>query len=83
MLATDTDDSFMVLVRYVERNRSRHFLFDKIQTTLSGFILISTNIDVKVVLVEPIEDDLDVTYSRSAIFHLSRTGLALETYFVP
>lgn len=59
VLATNTDDSLMVLVRNMEGNRSRHFLLDKAETLLHRFKTTSHDINVEVVLVKAIEDDLN------------------------
>jgi hypothetical protein len=60
VLSADSDDSLVVLIRHMERDRSRHFLLNKVKTVLRGLILIATDVDVEVVLVEAIEYDLNV-----------------------
>lgn len=65
MLAANTNDSLMILIRDMERYRSRHFLLHKIQTVLRGLVLISANVNIEVVLVEAIKDDLHVACSPS------------------
>ena len=60
MLATYSDDTLVVLIRYVEGNRSRHFLLNEVESVLGGVVLCSADVDVEVVFVEAIEDDLDV-----------------------
>ena len=74
VLATNSNNSFMVLVGHVERNGRRHLLLDKIQSVFGGFILVATHINVEVVLVETIEDDLNIACSLSvnANFFLNR-----------
>ena len=62
MLASNTNDSLVVLVRYVERDRGRHLLLNEIETILRCFVLCAANIDVEIVLVEAVEYDLDVAY---------------------
>lgn len=61
VLATNANDPFMILVRYVERNRSGHFLFHKSHALLHRVMVRRDNIYVEVILPETIEDDLDVT----------------------
>lgn len=63
MLATDTDDTFVVLVWNMEGNRCWHLLLNKVETLFNGFIVIGTNIDIKVVLVEAVKNNLDVSYN--------------------
>ena len=60
MLATDSDDTLVVLIRYVEGDRSRHLLLHQVKPVLSSVVLCSTDVDIEVVFVEAIEDDLDV-----------------------
>ena len=60
MLATDSDDALVVLIRDVERDRSRHLLLNEIKSVLGGIVLCSTDVDIEVVFVEAIENDLDV-----------------------
>ena len=60
MLATDSDDALMVLIRYMEGDRSRHLLLHQVKSVLSSVVLCSTDIDIEVVFIEAIEDDLDV-----------------------
>ena len=60
MLATDSDDTLVVLVRDVERDRSRHLLLNEIESVLGGIVLCSTDIDIEVVFIEAIENDLDI-----------------------
>lgn len=65
VLATNADNSLVVLVGNVERNGRRHFLLDKIQSVLGGLVLVATHIDVEVVFIETIENDLDIACSLS------------------
>ena len=60
VLPSNTNDTLVVLVRDVERNRRRHLLFDKVQTVFRCLVLRSTNIDVEIVLVEAVKQDLYV-----------------------
>ena len=60
MLSAYPNDTLVVLIRDVERDGGRHLLFDQVETVPGRIVLSSTNINVKVVLVEAIEDDLDV-----------------------
>lgn len=67
VLATNANDSLVVLVRNVEGNGSGHFLLDKIQAVLGGLILIAAHVDVEVVLVEAIKDDLHVALAHDLV----------------
>lgn len=60
VLATYSNDTLVVLVRYVEGDRSRHLLLNEVETVFGGVVLCSTDVDVEIILVEAIEDDLDV-----------------------
>ena len=60
MLATDSNDTLVVLVRNMKRDGSRHFLLHKIKAVFGGVVLSPTYVDVKVVLIEAIEYDLNV-----------------------
>ena len=81
MLASDTDDAFVVLVRNMKGDGSRHFLFDEVKTVLHGFILPTANVNVEVVLVETVKDDLDIAW-RDNQYRL-RAEIAHNTYFDP
>ena len=61
VLSADTDDTFVILIRDVKGNGSRHLLLNKIQSVLGGFVLCSAYINVEIVFVESIEDDLNIT----------------------
>lgn len=60
MLATYSDDTFVVLVWHVEGDRSRHLLLNEVQSVLGSVVLCSTNVDIEVVFVEAVENDLDI-----------------------
>lgn len=60
MLATYSDDTLVVLIRYVEGDRSRHLLLNEVEPVLGGVVLCSTDVNIEVVFVEAIKDDLDV-----------------------
>ena len=60
MLSANTDDALVVLIWNMERDRSRHLLFNQIQAILDSFVLAAANIDIEIVLVESVEDDLNV-----------------------
>jgi hypothetical protein len=60
MLSTDTYNTLVILVRHMERDGSRHFLFDKVKPIFGGLVLAAYNVNVEVVFVEAIKDDLDV-----------------------
>ena len=60
MLATYSDNTLMVLIRYVEGDRGRHLLLNEVEPVLGGVVLCSTNVDIEIVFVEAIENDLDV-----------------------
>ena len=66
VLPTDADDALVVLVRHMERDRRGHLLLDKIQAVLGRFVLVSTDIDVEIVLVEAVKDDLNIACWRLA-----------------
>jgi hypothetical protein len=60
VLATDADYALVVLIGHVERDGSWHLLLNEGHTLLHRVICRCNNIDIKVVLSEAIEDDLDV-----------------------
>lgn len=60
MLATYSNDTLVILIRYVEGDRSRHFLLNEVEAVLGGIVLCSTDVDIEIVFIEAIEDDLDV-----------------------
>lgn len=60
VLPSNSDDAFVVLIRHMERDRSRHFLLHKHETLLHGLVAGSHNIDVEIVLVETVKDDLNI-----------------------
>lgn len=62
VLAADTNDAFVVLVRHVERDRSRHLLFHQTEALLHRVIGRSVDVDVEIVLAEVFEHYLDVAY---------------------
>lgn len=64
VLATNADNTFVVLIGDMERDRSRHFLLNEVETILGRVVLIATNINVEVVLIESIEDDLNIACSH-------------------
>ena len=64
MLATNSDNTFVVLIGDMERDRSRHFLLNEVETILGRVVLVATNINVEVVLIESIEDDLNIACSQ-------------------
>lgn len=61
VLATDSDDSLVVLVRNMERDGRWHLLLDEIKPVPSCLVLIPADVNIEVVLVETIKDDLHVT----------------------
>ena len=60
VLASDADDTLMVLVWNVEGNSSWHLSLNKLQSVFSCVVRRATNIDVEVVVIETIEDDLNI-----------------------
>lgn len=60
MLTTNADNSFVVLIGYMERDRRRHFLLHKVETVLCRIVLVAYNVNIEVVLVEAVKDDLNV-----------------------
>lgn len=60
MLATYSDDTFVVLIWHVEGDRSRHLLLNEVESVLGSVVLCSTNVDIEVVFVEAVENDLDI-----------------------
>lgn len=60
MLSADPNDTLVILVRHMERDGGRHFLFDKVEPVFGGLVLTAYNVNVEVVFVEAIKDDLDV-----------------------
>lgn len=62
MLAPDTNDTLVVLVRNMKGDGSRHFLLHKIKAVFGSIVLGPAYVDVKVVLIETIEYDLHVAY---------------------
>jgi len=67
VLATDTNDTLVVLIRNVERDRGRHFKLYQIQTVLGRLVLGAAHVDVKVVLVPTIKDNLDIALAHDLV----------------
>ena len=67
VLATDTDNALMVLIRDVEGDGSGHLLLHQSQTLLHRGVVVGQDIDVEVVLAEVIEDDLDVAVAHDLV----------------
>lgn len=60
VLAADADDSFVILIRHVERDRGWHLLLHQAQALLHRFIGRSIDVDVEVVLAKVFEHDLNI-----------------------
>lgn len=60
VLASDANNALVVLIRYMEGNRSWHFLFNKVEAVLRCLVLAPAYVNAEVVLVEAVEDDLYV-----------------------
>ena len=76
MLTSDADDTFVVLIWYVEGDRSWHLLLNQVETILGSVILAANNVNVEVVLIEAVEDDLNVACTRVSItFSYWRSGI--------
>ncbi len=60
VLTTNADNAFMILIRYVERDGGRHFLFNKGHALFHRVMVRGDNVYVKVILSETIENDLDI-----------------------
>lgn len=67
VLSADADDTLVVLVRDVKRDRGRHLKLNEVQSVLGGFVVLSTDIDIEIVLVEAIKDDLDITLTHDFV----------------
>lgn len=61
MLAPNTNNTLMVLIRNMEGDRGRHFLFDQVKAVSCCFILGRAHINIEVVLVESVKDYLNMT----------------------
>ncbi len=68
MLTTDTDNALVVLIGYMERNRSRHLLFHKRQSLLHGVVIGSNDVDVEIILPKALEHDLDVAWNDVSLW---------------
>ncbi len=60
MLSTNTNDSLVVLIRDMERDRCWHLLLNQVQSVLRSLVLRTAYVYVEVVLVEPVKNDLNV-----------------------
>jgi hypothetical protein len=58
VLASNTNDSLVVLIGDVERDRRGHFLLDHAEASLHKVVVDGHDVDVEIVLVEPVKDDL-------------------------
>lgn len=67
VLATNSDDALVVLVGDVERDGSWHLLFHKFKAISRGVVVLTTNVNVEVVLIESIKDDLDVRMAHDLV----------------
>lgn len=67
MLTTNADNALMVLIGDVERDGRGHLLFDEIKSIFRGFILGTADDNVKVVLVEPIKDNLNAAVAHNLV----------------
>lgn len=63
VLPTYPNDTLVVLIGYVEGDRSGHLLLNEVEPVFGGVVLRSTNVDIEVVLVEAVEDDLDIAWT--------------------
>lgn len=63
MLSANANDSLVILIRHMERDRGRHLLLDKTQALLHRLVGRSVDVDVEVVLAKVLEHDLNVAYS--------------------
>ena len=84
MLATYSDDTLVILIRYMEGDRSGHLLLDEVKSVLSSVVLCSTNVNIEVVFVEAIEDNLDVAYTnRQYLLQGDQKRVVQMSYFGP
>lgn len=60
MLSANTNDTLVILIRHMERDRGWHLLLNKTQALLHRFVGRSIDIDVEVVLAKVLEHDLNV-----------------------
>ena len=67
VLATNADNTLMVLVRNVEGNGCRHLLLHQSQTFLHGGVVVCQDVDVEVVLAEVVENDLDIAVAHDLV----------------
>lgn len=64
VLASDTNDTLVILVGNMKRDGRRHFLLHKIQAVFGSVVLGPTYVDVKIIFIETIEYDLHVAYIK-------------------
>jgi hypothetical protein len=70
VLPSNANDSLMVLVGYVKGNGCRHLLLDERKSRFHRIIFSGTDIDVKVILVEAVEYNLNATYKAISILDI-------------
>jgi hypothetical protein len=61
VLATNSDDAFVILIRHMKRDRGWHLLLNEAHALLHRFIGWCNNVNIKVILSETIKDNLDIT----------------------
>jgi hypothetical protein len=87
VLPSNADNTFVVLVGDVEGYRGRHFLLHQVQTIFGSIILSTAHIDIKIILVEAVEDDLYVACASLVIMPgqtlLSKITLAHDLVDLP
>ena len=74
MLTANPDDTFVVLIRHMERYRSWHFLLHQVEAAPGRIVLRSTDINVEIVFIESVEDNLDVACHASVSLSRYRVG---------
>ena len=77
VLATNTDNTLVVLIGYVEGDGSRHLLLDEGQALLHGVVVGSNDVNIEVILSEALEHNLDVACD---IVSSSLQGYTVNTY---
>ena len=68
MSASNADYTLVVLIRDMKRYGRRHFRFDKVQAVLDRLVTWAADHDVKIVFVESVEEDLDVSQMHDLVY---------------